>query len=75
ANRDLYGFVDMVDVAPGHPMSKELDYGITDTRDDLDAQDDRSQLRGRVNLLYRDRPVHRCLVVLIEREAKMAHEA
>ncbi|GKE96813.1 hypothetical protein Tco_1581668 [Tanacetum coccineum] len=94
ARGDLYGFVDMVDVAPGHPMSKELDYGITDTWDDMvgaideiapttlegvnqrvtdlstiveqettimygimeDAQDDRSQLRGRVNLLYRDRP-------------------
>ncbi|GKC41895.1 hypothetical protein Tco_1059617 [Tanacetum coccineum] len=32
---DLYGFVDMVDVAPGHPMSMELNYGITDTWDDL----------------------------------------
>ncbi|GJR03901.1 hypothetical protein Tco_0526885 [Tanacetum coccineum] len=90
-----------------------LDYGITDTWDDLvgaideiapttlegvnqrvtdlativeeettimygimeDAQDDRSQLRGRVNLLYRDRPVHRRLAVMIEREAKMAREA
>ncbi|GJU11927.1 hypothetical protein Tco_1134323 [Tanacetum coccineum] len=107
------GFIDMVDVAPGHPMSRELDYGITDTWDDLvgaideiapttvegvnqrvtdlativeeettsmygimeDAQDDRSQLRGRVNLLYRDRPVHRRLAVMIEREAKMAREA
>ncbi|GKG39508.1 hypothetical protein Tco_0463653, partial [Tanacetum coccineum] len=29
------GFVDMVDVAPGHPMSRELNYGITDTWDDL----------------------------------------
>ncbi|GKB88273.1 hypothetical protein Tco_0960545 [Tanacetum coccineum] len=113
ARGDLYGFVDMVDVAPGHPMSRELDYGITDTWDDLvgaideiapttlegvnqrvtdlativeqettimygimeDAQDDRSQLRGRVNLLYRDRPVHRRLAVMIEREAKMAREA
>ncbi|GKA29954.1 hypothetical protein Tco_0716199 [Tanacetum coccineum] len=85
AREDLYGFVDMVDVAPGHPMSRELDYGITDTWDDLettimygimeDAQDDRSQLRGRVNLLYRDRPVHRRLAVMIEREAKMAREA
>ncbi|GJV06828.1 hypothetical protein Tco_1344484 [Tanacetum coccineum] len=113
ARGDLYGFVDMVDVAHGHPMSKELDYGITDTWDDLvgaideiapttlggvnqrvtdlativeqettsmygimeDAQDDRSQLRGRVNLLYRDRPVHRRLAVMIEREAKMAREA
>ncbi|GJX70332.1 hypothetical protein Tco_0307503 [Tanacetum coccineum] len=45
-------------------------YGIME-----DAQDDQSQLRGRVNLLYRDRPVHRRLAVMIEREAKMAHEA
>ncbi|GKE95135.1 hypothetical protein Tco_1579990, partial [Tanacetum coccineum] len=35
ARGDLYGFVDMVDVSPGHPMSRELDYGITDTWDDL----------------------------------------
>ncbi|GKA74629.1 putative reverse transcriptase domain-containing protein [Tanacetum coccineum] len=113
ARGDLYGFVDMVDVAPGHPMSRELDYGITDTWDDLvgaideiapttlegvnqrvtdlstiveqettimygimeDAQDDRSQLRGRVNLLYRDRPIHSRLAVMVEREARMAREA
>ncbi|GJT83483.1 hypothetical protein Tco_1057825 [Tanacetum coccineum] len=35
ARGDLYGFVDMVDVTPRHPMSRELDYGITDTWDDL----------------------------------------
>ncbi|GKG23148.1 hypothetical protein Tco_0388451, partial [Tanacetum coccineum] len=35
ARGDLYGFIDIVDVAPGHPMSRELDYGITDTWDDL----------------------------------------
>ncbi|GJT78852.1 hypothetical protein Tco_1045577 [Tanacetum coccineum] len=113
ARGDLYGFVDMVDVAPGHPMSRELNYGITDTWDDLvgaieeiapttlegvnqrvtnlsttveqettimydmmeDAQDDRSLLRARVNLLYRDRPVHRRLAVMIEREDRMAREA
>ncbi|GJY95454.1 hypothetical protein Tco_0511815, partial [Tanacetum coccineum] len=113
AREDLYGFVDMVDVPPRCSTSKELDYDITDTWDDLvgaideiapttlegvnqrvtdlativeqettsmygimeDAQDDRSQLRGRVNLLYRDRPVHRRLAVMIEREAKMAREA
>nr|GEU98970.1 hypothetical protein [Tanacetum cinerariifolium] len=40
-----------------------------------EAQDDQSQLRGRVNLLYRDRPVHRHLAVMIEREAGMAREA
>ncbi|GJZ18054.1 hypothetical protein Tco_0554177 [Tanacetum coccineum] len=42
-------------------------YGIME-----DAQDDRSQLRGRVNLLYRDRPVHHYLAMMVEREAKMA---
>ncbi|GKB46733.1 hypothetical protein Tco_0897486, partial [Tanacetum coccineum] len=93
--------------------SRELDYGITDTWDDLvgaideiapttlegvnqrvtdfstvveqettimygimeDDQDDRSQLRGQVNLLYRDKPIHSRLAVMVEREAKMAHEA
>nr|GEZ17832.1 hypothetical protein [Tanacetum cinerariifolium] len=28
---EIYGFVDRVDVAPGRPMSRELDYGITNT--------------------------------------------
>nr|GFD06121.1 hypothetical protein [Tanacetum cinerariifolium] len=45
-------------------------YGIME-----DAQDDRSQLRGRVNLLYRDWHVHHRLAVMIEREARMAREA
>ncbi|GKF40590.1 hypothetical protein Tco_0123932 [Tanacetum coccineum] len=40
-----------------------------------DAQDDRSLLRARVNLLYKDRLVHRRLAVMIEREARMAREA
>ncbi|GJT13387.1 hypothetical protein Tco_0860429 [Tanacetum coccineum] len=113
AREDLYGFVDMVDVPPRCSTSRELDYDITDTWDNLvgaideiapttvegvnqrvtdlativeeettsmygimeDAQDDRSLLRARVNLLYRDRPVHRRLAVMIEREAKMAREA
>ncbi|GJV60098.1 hypothetical protein Tco_1466198 [Tanacetum coccineum] len=85
ARGDLYRFFDRVDVAPGRPMSRELDYGITDTWDDLettimygmmeDAQDDRSLLRARVKLLYRDRPVHRRLAVVIEREARMARKA
>ncbi|GJW05191.1 hypothetical protein Tco_1564047 [Tanacetum coccineum] len=35
AREDLYRFVDIVDAAPGCPMSRELDYGITDTWDDL----------------------------------------
>ncbi|GJY39132.1 hypothetical protein Tco_0425496 [Tanacetum coccineum] len=35
AREDLYGFVDMVDVPPRCSTSKELDYDITDTWDDL----------------------------------------
>nr|GEV82904.1 putative reverse transcriptase domain-containing protein [Tanacetum cinerariifolium] len=58
---ELYGFVD---------RETTIMYGIME-----DAQDDRSQLRGRVNLLYRDRPVHRRLAVMIEREARMDHKA
>ncbi|GJS60138.1 putative reverse transcriptase domain-containing protein [Tanacetum coccineum] len=59
---DLYGFIDMVDVAPGHPMSRELDYGITDTWDDLVRAIDEiapTTLEG---------PVHRRLAVMIEIE-------
>ncbi|GKD45200.1 hypothetical protein Tco_1269845, partial [Tanacetum coccineum] len=35
AREDLYGFVDMVDVPPRCSTSRELDYDITDTWDDL----------------------------------------
>nr|GFA78806.1 hypothetical protein [Tanacetum cinerariifolium] len=58
---ELYGFVD---------RDTTIMYGMME-----DAQDDRSQLRGRVNLLYRDRPVHHRLAVMIEREVMMAREA
>ncbi|GJX06586.1 hypothetical protein Tco_0194518, partial [Tanacetum coccineum] len=82
ARADLYGFVDMVDAAPGRLMSSELGYGITDTWDDLeddimyslleDAREDRSLLRGRVNMLFRDRSYHRCTALLMEEEAKVS---
>ncbi|GKF16922.1 hypothetical protein Tco_0061840 [Tanacetum coccineum] len=113
AREDLYGFVDMVDVPPRCSTSRELDYDITDTWDDLvgatdeiapttiegvnqrvtdlativeeettsmygimeDAQDDRSLLRGRVNMLYRDRPFHRSNTLLVEEEARVSHAA
>ncbi|GJS68797.1 hypothetical protein Tco_0683362 [Tanacetum coccineum] len=61
AREDLYGFVDMVDVPPRCSTSRELDYGITDTWDDLEETT--------------SMPIHRRLAVMIEREAKMAHEA
>ncbi|GJV79851.1 hypothetical protein Tco_1515721 [Tanacetum coccineum] len=55
----FYGFVDMVVVPPQIGGRSTSMYGIME-----DAQDDRSLLRARVNLLYRDRPVHRRLAPL-----------
>ncbi|GJV49793.1 hypothetical protein Tco_1440005 [Tanacetum coccineum] len=82
ARADLYRFVDMVDAAPGRLMSSELGYGITDTWDDLeddimyslleDAREDRSLLRGRVNMLFIDRPYHRRTALLMEEEARVS---
>nr|GEX94978.1 hypothetical protein [Tanacetum cinerariifolium] len=87
---ELYGFVDRVDVTPRRPMSKELDYGITDTWDELVGANEEiapTTLQG-VNqrvidlstmveqeTTIMDRYVHHRLAVMIEREAKMAHEA
>nr|GEX55784.1 hypothetical protein [Tanacetum cinerariifolium] len=52
-------------IARDDPYSLEttIMYGMIE-----EAQDDRSQLKGRVNLLYMDRPVHRHLAVMIKRE-------
>ncbi|GJR99665.1 putative reverse transcriptase domain-containing protein [Tanacetum coccineum] len=90
AREDLYGFIDMVDVPPRCSTSKELDYGITDTWDDLVGAIDEiapttvEGVNQRVTDLATiveeettsvDRPVHRRLAVMIEREAKMAREA
>ncbi|GJR93571.1 hypothetical protein Tco_0265745 [Tanacetum coccineum] len=75
AREDLYGFVDMVDVPPRCSTSRELDYGITDTWDDLVGSLD-GGLHDTLEGVFRgDRPIHRRLAVMIEREAKMAHEA
>nr|GEW98508.1 hypothetical protein [Tanacetum cinerariifolium] len=87
---ELYEFADMVDVAPRRLMSKELDYGITDTWDELVGANEEiapTTLQGvnhRVTDLstiveqettIMDRPVHHHLAVMIEREARMAREA
>nr|GFA31789.1 hypothetical protein [Tanacetum cinerariifolium] len=87
---ELYVFFYRVDVAPRHPMSKELDYGITDTWDELVGASEEiapTTLQGvnqRVTDLstvvkqettIMDRPVHHRLKVMIEREARMAREA
>nr|GEZ83183.1 putative reverse transcriptase domain-containing protein [Tanacetum cinerariifolium] len=57
----------ITDLSTAVKQETTIMYGIME-----DAQDDRSQLRGRVNLLCRDRHVHRRLAVMIEREARMA---
>ncbi|GJW96342.1 hypothetical protein Tco_0178150 [Tanacetum coccineum] len=90
ARGDLYGFIDMVDVAPGHPMSKELDYGITNTWDDLVGAIDEisptilgGSIRGLPILLpLLSRRLPSCMACSSsfssndrEREAKMAREA
>ncbi|GKE64703.1 hypothetical protein Tco_1518864, partial [Tanacetum coccineum] len=90
AREDLYGFVDMVDVPPRCLTSRELDYGITDTWDDLVGAIDEialTTIEG-VNLrltdlatiieeetTIMDRPIHSHLAMMVEREAKMAQEA
>nr|GEX29952.1 hypothetical protein [Tanacetum cinerariifolium] len=69
---EFYGFFNRVDVAPGHPMSKELDYGITDTWDELVGASEEiapTTLQG-VNQRVTD-----LSVVFEEREARMAREA
>ncbi|GKF68329.1 hypothetical protein Tco_0198008, partial [Tanacetum coccineum] len=40
-----------------------------------DARHDRALLRARVNMLYRDRPFHRCTALLIEEEARVSRAA
>ncbi|GKA60671.1 hypothetical protein Tco_0760078 [Tanacetum coccineum] len=86
ARADLYEFIDMVDAAPGRLMSSELGYvtelvATIDQEDGImyslleDAREDRSLLRGRVNMLFRDRPYHRRTALLIEEEARVSRVA
>nr|GEZ19585.1 reverse transcriptase [Tanacetum cinerariifolium] len=78
---ELYVFVDRVDVAPGRPMSKELGYGITDTRDELVRASEEiapTTLQGvnqRVTNLSSVVEQETTIIYGREREARMAHEA
>ncbi|GJS83391.1 hypothetical protein Tco_0749932 [Tanacetum coccineum] len=66
AREDLYGFVDMVDVPPRCSTSRELDYGITDTWDDLETTIKYGIMEeAKMTVSQTERP----------REAKMAREA
>nr|GEW29559.1 putative reverse transcriptase domain, retroviral aspartyl protease [Tanacetum cinerariifolium] len=58
----------------------ELDTTIRQRTDEceihfVEAQDDRALLRARVNTLFRDRPDHRRITMLMDREAMYACEA
>nr|GEU65040.1 retrotransposon protein, putative, Ty3-gypsy subclass [Tanacetum cinerariifolium] len=58
----------------------ELDTTVRQRTDEFEirfeeAQDDRALLRARVNTLFRDRPDHRCIAMLMDREAMYAREA
>nr|GEY53227.1 hypothetical protein [Tanacetum cinerariifolium] len=76
---ELYGFFDRVDVSPRRPMSKELDYGITDTWDELVGANEEiapTTLQGvnqRVTNL--STIVEHETTIMYEREARMAREA
>ncbi|GKA29891.1 hypothetical protein Tco_0716136 [Tanacetum coccineum] len=84
ARVDLYGFVDM-EIVPTtlegvNQRVTEL-VATVDQEDGImyslleDAQEDRSLLRGRVNMLFRDRPYHRRIALLIEEEARVSRVA
>nr|GEW91164.1 hypothetical protein [Tanacetum cinerariifolium] len=69
---ELYGFVDRVDVTPGRPMSRELDYDITNSWDELVGAIEEiapTTLQGGYACLSPFSSYDR------EREAKMAREA
>nr|GEW59811.1 putative reverse transcriptase domain-containing protein [Tanacetum cinerariifolium] len=58
----------------------ELDTTVRQRTDEFEirfeeAQDDRALLRARVNTLFRDRPDHRRIAMLLDREAMYAREA
>nr|GEX79224.1 putative reverse transcriptase domain-containing protein [Tanacetum cinerariifolium] len=73
---DLYRFVDTIERGEGSmPAAMEVGYGITDTWDDLEKQDDQALRRARVNRLFRDRRFHAYTARLIEGEARASRTA
>ncbi|GJS93340.1 reverse transcriptase domain-containing protein [Tanacetum coccineum] len=81
---------DMVEDMQGTPpaivvtgLSQRMADFVTTVRQDTDeiyvrldnAQDDRSLMSGRLNMLFRDRRAHACTALLMEREARLSREA
>ncbi|GKC34092.1 hypothetical protein Tco_1046476 [Tanacetum coccineum] len=85
-----YGFDEMVEDMHGTPVATDVtglsqrmtDFVMTVRQDTYeiyvrldDAQDDKSLMSSRLNMLYRDRRAHARTSLLIEREARLSRKA
>ncbi|GJU77864.1 hypothetical protein Tco_1274934 [Tanacetum coccineum] len=81
-----YRFVATLDDEIRRDPERDVGYRITDTWDERldtneiygrldDAQDDRSLMSDRLNMLFRDRRTHARTALLMEREAILSREA
>ncbi|GKD88842.1 hypothetical protein Tco_1364349, partial [Tanacetum coccineum] len=68
-----YGFVATLDDEIRHNPERYDTYEIYVRLDD--AQDDRSLLSGRLNMLFKDRCAHAHTALRMEREARLSHKA
>ncbi|GJR30355.1 putative reverse transcriptase domain-containing protein [Tanacetum coccineum] len=68
-----YGFVGTLDDEISRDPERYDTYEIYGRLDD--AQDDRLLMSSRLNMLHRDRRAHARTALLIEREARLSHEA
>ncbi|GJW28196.1 hypothetical protein Tco_0045071 [Tanacetum coccineum] len=77
---DIQGTPTVTDVAD---LSQRMIDFVTTVRQDTyviyrrldDAQDDKLLMSGRLNMLFRDRRAHAHIALLMEREARLSHEA
>ncbi|GKB99936.1 hypothetical protein Tco_0986073 [Tanacetum coccineum] len=78
-------FVGTLDDEIRQDPERYVGYGITDTWDEMDtndiyvrldnAQDERLLMSGQLNMLRKDRCAHAYTALLMEREARLSHEA
>ncbi|GKE56762.1 hypothetical protein Tco_1495947 [Tanacetum coccineum] len=71
--RTDYGFVATIDREIIRDLEIDVDYGITDTWDEMPSE--RQLMAGRLNMLYKDRRTHARTARLMEDEARMSREA
>ncbi|GJR67184.1 hypothetical protein Tco_0013249 [Tanacetum coccineum] len=77
-----YGFVSTLYDEIRRDPERYVGYGITDTWKDMINTQIRymgdwtmHRMSGRLNMLHRDRHAHDCTALLMEREARLSHEA